>query len=157
MKLTSTFCVEPFGDSVSRKSFFETIMLGCIPVVQREDDLYVDQMPFSHTIPYRQLWVAIPPGKDLFSYLRTIKRSEILRRRRVIKDFGRSLTYSSTSSKNGGYNDFRNPYAFASALKEVWDRSRQNMTECKPRMLKPWCESSTGSPAACRQTKKGTF
>merc|ERR1712037_278522 len=128
MKLRSTFCVEPIGDTVTRKSFYESIMCGCIPVVPREDSLYLDQLPFSHTIPYRRLWVAIPhETTDIFAMLRAISHKDIVRRRRVIKRYGRRLTFSSNSSQHGGYNDFRNPDAFASALKEVWDRSKLPM------------------------------
>merc|ERR1712032_34330 len=130
-KLKATFCIEPHGDTLTRKSFYESIMLGCIPVVFREDALYLGQLPYSHTIPYRKLWVAIPRGTpfgpEIFAYLRAIKPSEIIRRRRLIKRYGRRLVFSSNSSQHGGYNDFGNPDASASALKEVWDRSKQKI------------------------------
>merc|ERR1712032_1165576 len=148
LKLRTTFCVEPIGDCLTRKSFYESIMVGCIPVVPREDYLYLDQLPFSHTIPYRRLWVAIPPGTtDIFAMLRAISHKDIVRRRRIIKRYGRRLTFSSNSSQHGGYNDFRNPDAFASALKEVWDRSKRRKSN---HLVQPAdCELLPCGPATC--------
>lgn len=38
-KLQSTFCVEPPGDSITRKSLIDSIVLGCIPVVFLHQEL----------------------------------------------------------------------------------------------------------------------
>ena len=157
-KLKATFCIEPHGDTLTRKSFYESIMLGCIPVVFREDALYLGQLPYSHTIPYRKLWVAIPRGTpfgpEIFAYLRAIKPSEIIRRRRLIKRYGRRLVFSSNSSQHGGYNDFGNPDAFASALKEVWDRSKQKMHMPLATPAKYKCRGPPCDPQ-CKLQNKG--
>ena len=137
LKLRATFCIEPIGDCLTRKSFYESIMVGCIPVVPREDYLYLDQLPFSHTIPYRRLWVAVPPGTtDIFAMLRDISHDDIVRRRRVIKRYGRRLVFSSNNSQHGGYNDFTNPDGFASSLKDAWDRSR-GKTKSRSHLAQP--------------------
>ena len=160
VKLRATFCIEPTGDCMTRKSFYESIMLGCIPVVPREDSLYLDQLPFSHTIPYRRLWVAIPPGTtDIFAMLRAISHKDIVRRRRIIKRYGRRLTFSSNNSAHGGYNDFRNPDAFASALKDVWDRSKLPMNKSyrsKLHFVKPVkCTKPPCAAARCKLANEG--
>ncbi|CAJ1377549.1 unnamed protein product [Effrenium voratum] len=38
-KLQSTFCVEPAGDSITRKSLIDSIVLGCIPVIFAHQEL----------------------------------------------------------------------------------------------------------------------
>jgi hypothetical protein len=46
---------------LSRKSFFESIIAGCIPVVLfRNDDAFLAQFLFSLTVPYRTLWFTSP-------------------------------------------------------------------------------------------------
>jgi len=64
-KEDSVFCLEPFGDTLTRRSFYEDILLGCIPVVFRNDSTYLAHMAFSDRIPYRRMWVHIPMSKVL--------------------------------------------------------------------------------------------
>eukprot|EP00613_Pedinella_sp_CCMP2098_P061830 CAMPEP_0171986096 /NCGR_PEP_ID=MMETSP0993-20121228/274693_1 /TAXON_ID=483369 /ORGANISM="non described non described, Strain CCMP2098" /LENGTH=715 /DNA_ID=CAMNT_0012638995 /DNA_START=10 /DNA_END=2159 /DNA_ORIENTATION=- len=62
-KEDSIFCLEPFGDTMTRRSFYEDIILGCIPVVLRNDSTYLAHMAFSDRIPYQKMWVHVPLPK----------------------------------------------------------------------------------------------
>merc|ERR1719247_3409357 len=37
--MASTFCINPPGDTPTRKGLFDSLVLGCIPVVTSEDSL----------------------------------------------------------------------------------------------------------------------
>ena len=146
----ATFCLQPAGDTLSRKSFFESLQVGCIPVVFREDDAYLEQLPFSNIIPYREIFYYIPEScvldartcsildstsvlannttnsgtvNDFVDVLRQVSKKTIHQRRRLIHQYGRMWMYSSHDGKAGGYNDVHNPDAFLTALRETWKLS----------------------------------
>ena len=77
----------------------------------------------------------------------------------IIKRYGRRLTFSSNNSAHGGYNDFRNPDAFASALKDVWDRSKLPMNKSyrsKLHFVKPVkCTKPPCAAARCKLANEG--
>lgn len=136
--MESTFCLQPSGDTVSRKSFFESIQAGCIPVVFRNDDAYLEQLPFSNVIPYREMYYFISescalhhecfivsnntmlPSDNFIDVLRSVTNDEIQRRRQLIKQYGRMLLFSDNDGTEGGYNDVRDPDAFLMSLREMW-------------------------------------
>lgn len=130
--LSSTFCLQPPGDTLSRKSFYESILTGCIPVVHRNDDDFIAQLPFSSTIPYLEIILYVPEkcallgdcgegtNNTITGLIRQIPRKEITRRRVALKKWGRQLAFSTHNGTVGGYNDLSNPDAFASTLLEVW-------------------------------------
>jgi len=126
--LEATFCVQPAGDSLTRKGFYESILAGCIPVMFREDGQYLDQLAFSSTIPYRDLWIVVPAdldgGTNVVALLRKVSTDEIHKRRHAIKRWGRRLAFSASNRSEGGYNDLADPDAFASTLREVWRQSK---------------------------------
>jgi hypothetical protein len=149
-KMTSTtFCLQPAGDTLSRKSFFESLQAGCIPVVFRNDDAYLEQLPFSNVIPYRQIYYYIPqscvldqlcfivvetnnnnnnstmiPTTSFVDVLRNVPLKTVHRSRELIQEYGRMWMYSSNDGTEGGYNDVHNPDAFLMALRETWRLSR---------------------------------
>eukprot|EP00250_Pteridium_aquilinum_P014584 c22074_g1_i2 orf=212-1948(+) len=51
----SVFCLQPQGDSATRKGFFDTIVAGCIPVL------------FANTTAYRQYLWHLPASPSLYS------------------------------------------------------------------------------------------
>ena len=136
--MESTFCLQPSGDTVSRKSFFESIQAGCIPVVFRNDDAYLEQLPFSNVIPYREMYYYISescalnhecfivsnntmvPSDNFIDVLRSVTKEEVQRRRQLMKQYGRMLLFSDNDGTDGGYNDVSNPDAFLMSLREMW-------------------------------------
>ena len=128
--LRSTFCLQPPGDTLTRKGIYESFIAGCIPVVFREDDAFLQQLAFSRFIPYRQMWICLPAlglrdgSLDVVASLRAVPQDEVQSKRRAIRKWVRALSFSATSSNLGGYNDLRHPDAFALTLREVWRASK---------------------------------
>jgi hypothetical protein len=56
--LEATFCLQPPGDTLTRKSIYESILSGCIPVVFRSDAAYVEQLAFPDVVPYEEMYTA---------------------------------------------------------------------------------------------------
>ncbi len=68
----ATFCLQPPGDSPTRKSLYDAILSNCIPVVFNIKK-YTVIYPFQPTINYSKLIVWIPEelvNKDIAQYLR---------------------------------------------------------------------------------------
>jgi len=73
----SVFCLEPFGDTFSRKGYFEALLLGCIPV------LFGSRTGWDQLVGYgdqSQLAVLVPMDKvtsaGVLEYLRAISAQE---------------------------------------------------------------------------------
>jgi len=139
----STFCLQPAGDTLTRKSFYESILSGCIPVVFRNDDAFMKQMPFSSFIPYQELWYFIPENcvlnrecgrnhNTVVDVLREVPMDVIERRRQLMKQWGRRLAFSDHNGTVGGYNDLNNPDAFASTLQKAWHMAQSQGGKLKP-------------------------
>ena len=59
----SVFCLQPPGDSNTRKAFYDAIMCGCIPVIfELPSKLYVEY-PFESLLDYSQFTVKIPSNR----------------------------------------------------------------------------------------------
>ena len=92
-KEMSTFCLEPFGDTVTRRSFYEDILQGCVPVVFRNDNDYLRQMAFNDAVPYRDIWVHIPHDDvhtmriNIVDVLMQIPADVIQRKRELMRDW----------------------------------------------------------------------
>ena len=65
LMLASTFCLHIGGDTPTRKSFIDAIVASCIPVVTRNDSVFVDSLPFADRIPYMELVVYVPMERFL--------------------------------------------------------------------------------------------
>ena len=100
VKEDATFCLEPPGDTMTRRSFYEDILLGCIPVVFRNDDAFLRQFAFSDYVPYRDMWVSIPADAvinsqvDVVAKLVAIPESEILEKRRLLAKWAPAFAYN---------------------------------------------------------------
>ena len=114
----STFCIQPPGDTLTRKSFYESVILGCIPVVFRNDSAFVSQLAFASVIPWWNIFVYIDESRVLsgVDIIRPadINRSVIAERQENILQYKRMITFSTDS-----YNDISNPDAFAMTLREL--------------------------------------
>ncbi|XP_078679057.1 uncharacterized protein LOC144914767 [Branchiostoma floridae x Branchiostoma belcheri] len=70
----SVFCLQPPGDSPTRKSFYDAVQCGCIPVIFKLD--YKPVYPFDDVLDYTKFTVKIT-DEDFFQGKRSI--SDILR------------------------------------------------------------------------------
>ena len=117
--LGSTFCLQPPGDTLTRKGMYESILLGCIPVVFRSDAAFKSQLAFTSIVQYDDMWVyldgdALLNGSlDVVAALESISHEVIMAKRAAMRSWGRRLAYAATSSFDGGYNDAEQPVGAA--------------------------------------------
>jgi len=98
--MSSTFCVNPPGDTPTRKGLFDSLVLGCIPVVTSEDSLqhYRFHLPFwrsvSVLVTTEQLF---SKGFNLFDYLAAYLEKnprEVWQKQETMRKAAYSLQYS---------------------------------------------------------------
>mmetsp|Transcript_109476 Transcript_109476/g.205327 ORF Transcript_109476/g.205327 Transcript_109476/m.205327 type:complete len:708 (-) Transcript_109476:186-2309(-) len=98
--LASTFCLDPPGDSPTRKGLFDALVLGCIPVVLSEDSLqhYRLHIPnwqsLSVLVTTNHLW---DYGFNIVDHLEEYAKNhpeEVLQKQRAIQEAAYSLQYS---------------------------------------------------------------
>ena len=91
-RLNATFCLEPFGDSPTRKSVSDTLLLGCIPVLSHEDQTKV--WPWHTGSQWREFSVVYPKPTGLISFLRSISSERVARLKRGVKRVSLHLGYA---------------------------------------------------------------
>ena len=100
VKVNSTFCLEPPGDTLTRRSFYEDILLGCVPVVFRNDSDFLRQFAFSDYVPYRDMWVyvdlndVIDNNLDVIAFLQTISPAVVAKKRHLLKRWAPAFSYN---------------------------------------------------------------
>jgi len=116
--MASTFCLNPPGDTPTRKGLFDSLVLGCIPVVTSEDSMqhYQFHLPawrsMSMLVTTEQLFSA---GFNLVDYLEAYERDhshEISQKQEALRRHAYSLQYSYKPSTAV----HRGPDAFDQAL-----------------------------------------
>ncbi|BBM98936.1 xyloglucan galactosyltransferase MUR3 [Marchantia polymorpha subsp. ruderalis] len=130
----SQFCLQPPGDSPTRRSFFDALVAGCIPVIFKPTAAwtqYISFLPengesFSILIPFSKL------RKDnVIDMLTRIPQTQIVAMRAKIGELLPRILYAhvarkypSTSGANGTVME--NPDAFDLALVEVHNLMKRN-------------------------------
>ena len=104
----SVFCLQPAGDSPTRKSFYDAILFGCIPVIFN-NKLKV-RYPFEDRIDYKQLVVKINANDfndsvTLFNILKTIDEKTIQKKRYYMNEVMKYLQYSYPILIGSKHND----------------------------------------------------
>ena len=107
----SLFCLQPPGDSPTRKSFFDSVIAGCIPV------LFVSQYkvfyPFEKYLNYSSFTVALDQS-DILVYNKTVEElllplidnhSEIVRKQTNLQKVARYLQYGVYTDQTEQSND----------------------------------------------------
>lgn len=95
----STFCLAPPGDSLTRKSLFDSIMMGCIPVVNARATItqYLWHIPpedvdlVSVYIPRQDI---SDNGLNFLSFLRNISTDKIKKMQQRLQEIAPSIQYS---------------------------------------------------------------
>lgn len=96
--LGSTFCINPPGDTPTRKGLFDSLVAGCIPVIFADTSLslYKWHVPnwqdVSVLVPWEKL---LEPGFNLIDHLKQIPQAEVQRKQDAIWKLAYSLQYSS--------------------------------------------------------------
>ena len=121
----SIFCLQPPGDTNSRKSFYDAIISGCIPVLFELPYLSHVTYPFERYIDYSKFTVTVPLGETFYETLDRYKLgSHLIHQLQMnLKKVMPLLQYNDPSSYNVG-ND-----AFSMIIKEIQDKLKFNSTK----------------------------
>ena len=129
--LLSDFCVHIGGDTPTRKSFVDAILAACIPVILRNDSVFVQSLPYSHVIPYLSFCVHVPETSLLAGQahvvrdLVAISQAEIRRRRALMLRWAPLLYYPDQSDLQASSRDdgpSPEPNAVTTALGQLVSR-----------------------------------
>jgi hypothetical protein len=119
----STFCLAPPGDSLTRKSLFDSIMAGCIPVINAKATI---TQYFWHIPPedVDLVSVYIPrqaisdKGLNFLSFLKNISSDKVRKMQQRLREIAPSIQYSvvpdgygqhdNSNSKNNNINNNNN-------------------------------------------------
>ncbi|XP_048254881.1 xyloglucan-specific galacturonosyltransferase 1-like isoform X1 [Haliotis rufescens] len=99
----SVFCLQPPGDSPTRKSFYDSIQSGCIPVIFRFVDQNVEY-PFQRVLNYTDFTVTIDSVRIetrqelILDILKEVPQNEVKRLHLNVLKVARMLQYSAIDS-----------------------------------------------------------
>jgi len=100
---SAIFCINPPGDTPTRKGLFDSLLAGCIPVITDDDSL---DMYTWHLKNYKDVSVVVNPqdmrwGKiHAIDFLASMSEAEIRRKQDAIRQLAFSLQYSAAPSKD---------------------------------------------------------
>lgn len=106
----SVFCLQPPGDSPSRKSFYDSVMSGCIPVILTDGDRH-NPYAFQDLIDYNTFTISIEMDRiaqhdhQISDILQDIPKSKIQKMQDNIRQMARYMQYSLPSGKKEREND----------------------------------------------------
>jgi len=104
VKRRAVFCLEPGGDSPWRKSLYDSLTSGCIPVLFSPYNLIVAPMHWGPIARKASVYVDIHRvmngSIDLIQELESIPKSKVLDMQRVISKYGHSLHYALDDYEN---------------------------------------------------------
>lgn len=117
---SSVFCLQPRGDSYTRRSTFDSILAGCIPVFFHSGTAYVQyvwHLPRDHT--KYSVFIPLDEAKNISiePILQSIPESEVLAMREEVIRLIPRIVYADPRSKDHNFND-----AFGIAIKGVLER-----------------------------------
>lgn len=119
--MASTFCIQPPGDTPTRKGLFDSLVLGCIPVITSEDSLQHYSM---HIDDWKSISVLVTTdqlfagGFNIFDYLADYAINDprgVQEKQRAIQQVAYSIQYSLKPAANTKHG----PDAFEKILQHV--------------------------------------
>ncbi|KAK6167237.1 hypothetical protein SNE40_021318 [Patella caerulea] len=126
--LHSVFCLQPPGDSPTRKSFYDAILSGCIPVLFHYFNKYQVRYPFDWRFNYTDFTIILPAYDKIQSYpdiydtLQKIPAGEISRLHFNLQTVARYFQYSVIEGNISGYEDTAMFYIIQE-LKQIYNIS----------------------------------
>ena len=104
----SVFCLQPPGDSFTRKGFYDSILCGCIPVIFQTTLVEHVTYPFESFLDYSTFTVMIP-ADDILSYQAVLQRyttSDIAVLQANLLKVMQYLQYNDLGAENVGVDAF---------------------------------------------------
>ena len=119
----SIFCLQPPGDTDTRKSFYDSVTCGCIPVIFELD--HKVEYPFESVFDYSSFSVKIPRNKQIqfLDVLHAYSQNDIVSMQQNLRCVMQYLQYNDVTAYDAG------PDAFTMIMMEV--KSRFNITKIK--------------------------
>jgi len=122
--MSSTFCINPPGDSPTRKGLFDTMTMGCIPVISHPQSLknYEWHIPnWSAVCVYVHRDVILQRGFNIVDHLKNLldTNPQAIQNKRVAL---RKIAYSLQYSQEPAPLDHRGPDAFQVTLQRLLQR-----------------------------------
>nr|XP_006821291.1 PREDICTED: uncharacterized protein LOC100375635 [Saccoglossus kowalevskii] len=114
----SVFCLQPWGDSPTRKSFYDSVLSGCIPVRFLKDVIY----PFEDRINYDEFSLFVDKNElettntSIVDYLAKVPKERIEKMQDKLRQVAHLLQY-------GFYGDKGGDDALSMALYEIMQRT----------------------------------
>ena len=146
----STFCLQPGGDSISRKGMVDALLLGCIPVLFHEGQLH--QWPW-HWGPWvRQATVFLNQSAvrhddlDAVQYLARIPTAKVHAMQVAIRKHAHRVHYSAvdTAVLPSGLRGWTSPDAFEVILEGAWRLARDARLQTLGRQYQHRTSASSG-------------
>ena len=114
--LHSTFCLQPPGDSPSRKSFYDAVLSGCIPVLfsgtcfkmtanYRSRSSYDNPYAFQRLFDYSKFTVIIPYVTSVYKILSQIPSKKVTAMQHYLNKIRRYFQYSVPDGLNEPKHD----------------------------------------------------
>ena len=109
----SVFCLQPPGDTATRKSFFDGIVSGCIPVIFELHYYKGDKViyPFDTIIDYSKFTITVPADKTFYDVLEPYRNNDNL-----IREMQQNLA---KIAKYLQYNDITTPNVDTDAFEMI--------------------------------------
>ncbi|KAJ3018485.1 hypothetical protein HKX48_002861 [Thoreauomyces humboldtii] len=116
LNLRSTFCLQPGGDSPTRSAFWDSLLMGCIPVVFPTECPYPHEAyPFSDRVPWNRTIVSLDSDLDVVERLAALTEEEVMGYQEEIEERRWMWQYSDTPEDDD---------AFSVLLEEIVERWR---------------------------------
>jgi hypothetical protein len=91
---SSTFCLQPIGDGVTRKGTVDAIALGCIPVIFREHERLQWPWFWGTWVHDATVLVDYQNASDIINILRSIPAANVSRMKATIAAYGHQMQYN---------------------------------------------------------------
>lgn len=137
----STFCLQPGGDSISRKGMVDSLLLGCIPVLFHEGQKH--QWPWHWGSWVRDATVTLNQSLvrsrelDAIQYLAKMPTAKVHALQVAIRKHAHRLHYAAIDTANlpAGLRGWASPDAFEVILEGAWRLARDNRLQTLGRAL----------------------
>jgi hypothetical protein len=118
----SVFCLNPPGDTPTRKGTFDSLLAGCIPVIFDEATLsmYEWHLPkWQNVSVYIPPETAVQPDFNVVDYLASLSPDEVRAKQTSIQNVAFSLQYSTTRTPGGQWHMDAFDVAMSKALEST--------------------------------------
>jgi len=152
--MASVFCLNPPGDTPTRKGSFDSLLAGCIPVIFEEASLsmYEWHLPnWEDVSVYIPPDVALKPGFNIVDHLASLSLDEVRSKQTSIQNVAFSLQYSTTRTSGTPWHMDAFDVAMSKALDNV---GVAKVSMANPSSSDHFLASGLTTPTTSNQTRQ---